>query len=83
MVNLVCEGNCNPNLRMLDYDLKTAERADAGIYTDKLTKKATILFVSLLSPGVVARVRALKHTEHREKTGGMYECADCGTARRF
>lgn len=83
MVELICEGKCNPGLPALDGDLKRAERSDAGIYTDKLTKKATVLFVSLLTPGIVARVRALKHTDHRPTDGGKYECVECGTRRIF
>jgi len=83
MANLVCEGTCNPNLAVLDAELKKAERSDAGIYTDAATGKATVLFVSLLSPETVAKVRALVHTDHRQGSTGKVECQVCHTERRF
>jgi len=69
-IDLICEGRCNPGLPSLDEERREA--------TAQL-KKPSWMWLSMH--------RQLKHTPHtergRSRTGGIWECQQCGARRRY
>lgn len=82
MYELVCEGACNPRLKLVDA-------AFASVGRTEIAKVGTLVkTVSNAPESLVASARAMTHTAHA-RTGvdtdghDLYACLVCGAARRF
>jgi len=75
MADLICYGACNPTRRELDAEVvefrRTWGKHDPG---DKMMP---------IPDELRARLRLLKHTQHREVRFGVYACVVCLQERKW
>ena len=80
---LICEGLCNPNIKAVDADVRTAREPEL--------KDPDGTVHPLADTGLVRRLRALRHTAHARTAPlalgptlyDRWQCASCGSVRTW
>jgi hypothetical protein len=70
VVQLICEGKCNPNIHAVDV---LAQEYHAAVMGSKRYDRKELM---------VSLQRTLVHTDH-EYSGGDYRCLECLSRRRW
>lgn len=71
---LICEGDCNPDIRDIDAQVAHQRRREKGLSFSRMFP---------INGEVAHRIRNLTYTPHERRGPSTYVCTRCGSTRQF
>lgn len=72
--NLICEGDCNPDIRDIDAQVALQRSRERGLSLRRMFP---------ISDELAQRIRHLTYTPHEHRGPSTYVCTRCGTSRKY